>query len=89
MEVRPLESHEREALLLLLDGWELPDGWRGRDFFRRYVEQDPTYADANVWVAEEDGALVSCVQIFPRTLRLAGAEIPTAGTPQLRQPCRA
>ena len=79
MEVRPLESHEREALLLLLDGWELPDGWRGRDFFRRYVEQDPTYADANVWVAEEDGALVSCVQIFPRTLRLAGAEIPTAG----------
>jgi predicted N-acetyltransferase YhbS len=79
MEVRPLRRDEREALLALLDGWELPDGWRGRDFFRRYVEQDPTFADANVWVAEEGGALVSCVQIFPRTLRVAGANVATGG----------
>jgi GNAT superfamily N-acetyltransferase len=79
MEVRPLRSDEREALLALLDGWELPDGWKGRDFFRRYVERDPTFADANVWVAEEAGALVSCVQIFPRTLRVAGARVPAGG----------
>jgi hypothetical protein len=79
MEVRLLRSDEREALLALLDGWELGDGWRGRDFFRRYVERDPTFDDANVWVAEEAGALVSCVQIFPRTLRVAGAVVPTGG----------
>jgi predicted N-acetyltransferase YhbS len=79
MEVRPLRPDEREALLALLDGWELADGWRGRDFFRRYLERDPTFADANVWVAAEDGALVSCVQIFPRTLRVAGARVSTGG----------
>lgn len=79
MEIRNLRPGEREALLDLLDGWELPDGWRGRDFFRRYVEDDPTYADENVWVAEDDGRLVSCVQIFPRRLRVGDATIPTGG----------
>jgi len=79
MEIRTLERGEREALLELLDGWPLPDGWRGRDFFRRYVERDPTFADENVWVAAEDGALLSCVQIFPRPLRVAGAAVPAGG----------
>jgi predicted N-acetyltransferase YhbS len=79
MEIRTLRRGEREALLELLDGWELPDGWRGRDFFRRYVEDDPTFADENVWVAAEDGALVSCVQIFPRALRIAGTQVAAGG----------
>jgi hypothetical protein len=79
MEVRPLRSAEREELLALLDGWQLADGWRGRDFFRRYVERDPTFADENVWVAAEGGALVSCVQIFPRRLRIAGAAVEAGG----------
>lgn len=79
MEIRTLEPGEREALLALLDGWELADGWRGRDFFRRYLEADPSYADANVIVAAEDGELVSCVQIFPREIRVAGARVPTGG----------
>jgi predicted N-acetyltransferase YhbS len=79
MEIRTLRSGEREALLELLDGWELPDGWRGRDFFRRFLEHDPTYADENVLVAEEGGKLVSCVQIFPRRLRVAGSSVPAGG----------
>jgi len=68
--IRTLRASEREALLDLLEGWELPDGWSGRAFFRRYLEQDPAYVDENVWVAEEAGRLVSCAQIFPRRLRL-------------------
>jgi predicted N-acetyltransferase YhbS len=79
MEIRTLRSQEREALLELLDGWELPDGWRGRDFFRRYLEVDPSYTDDNVWVAEEEGSLISCVQIFPRRLRVLGHPVPAGG----------
>jgi GNAT superfamily N-acetyltransferase len=79
MKIRTLRADEHEALLALLDGWELPDGWRGRDFFRRYVEDDPSFADGNVWVAEDGGRLVSCVQIFPRRLRVGDAAVPAGG----------
>jgi len=77
--IRTLRRDEREAWLELLDGWELGDGWRGRDFFRRPLERDPTFEDENVWVATEGGRLVSCVQIFPRRLRVRGAAVPTGG----------
>jgi GNAT superfamily N-acetyltransferase len=79
VQIRSLRSHERGALLDLLDQWELADGWRGRDFFRRYIEIDPTYDDENVWVAEEEGQLVSCVQIFPRRVRVLGQPVPCGG----------
>lgn len=68
-EIRRLRPDEREALLGLLDAWPLGDGWRGRDFFRRYVEDDPTFSERNVWVAAEPGRLDSCAQIFPRPIR--------------------
>jgi len=77
--IRTLRREEREAWLALLDGWEMRDGWRGRDFFRRPIEHDPSFADENVWVAEQDARLVACVQIFPRPLRLRGAAVPTGG----------
>lgn len=79
MEIRTLHSGEREALLALLDGWELADGWRGRDFFRRYLEGDPSYDDENVFVAAEGGELLSCVQLFPRTIRVAGTSVRAGG----------
>jgi hypothetical protein len=79
MKVRILEPTEHDALLELLDGWELSDGWRGRDFFRRYLVEDSAFEERNVWVAEEAGRLVSCVQIFPRTLQVAGVAVPTGG----------
>ena len=79
MELRPLQRSEREPLLDLLDHWELPDGWRGRDFFRRYVEDDPTFEDENVWVAVDAGRLVSCVRICPRPLRIRGEAVSALG----------
>ena len=57
-----------KAVLELLDPWDVGDGWRGRDFFRRYMELDPSYRDENFWVADDAGRLVSCVQVFPRRL---------------------
>ena len=79
MQIRTLRRGERERLLELLDLWPLPDGWRGRDFFRRYVEDDPTFEDENVMIAEEAGELVSCVQIFPRPVRMRGRAVPMGG----------
>jgi len=79
MEIRALRLQEREALLELLDGWALADGWRGRDFFRRYLEDDPSYADENVWVVADAGELVSCLQVFPRRLRVLGHSVPAGG----------
>ena len=79
MDIRTLEAGEGDAWLDLLDGWEMPDGWRGRDFFRRWIDHDPTWADENVWVAAENGELVSAVQIFPRELRVQDHSVPTGG----------
>ena len=79
MEIRTLDRGERDAWLDLLNGWELPDGWSGSDFFRRWIELDPSFRDENVWVVEEAGRLVSTVQIFPRELRVLSHAVPTGG----------
>lgn len=90
MELRTLRPGERDALLELLAGWEMGPPWRGRAaaFFRRYVEDDPGFREADVHVAAEQGPeeaagggraagsrparLLACVQIFPRRVRTAG-----------------
>ena len=77
--LRTLRAGEIEALLDLLDGWPFPDGQSGRDFFRRYIELDPAFEPRNVWVAEQGGELVSCVQIFPRRVRIGGQVLPMGG----------
>lgn len=79
MELRTLRRFEREPLLDLLDHWQMPDGWQGREFFRRYLEDDPTFSDENVWVAVDAGRLVSCVQVFPRPLQICGKAVPAGG----------
>jgi predicted N-acetyltransferase YhbS len=79
VEFRVLHPAERERLLLLLDRWDVGDGWRGRDFFRRYLEQDPSFADENVQVAADGDELVSCVQVFPRQIRIRSAAVPMGG----------
>ena len=76
---RALRADEIEALLDLLDGWPFPDGQRGRDFFRRYIELDPAFEPRNVWVAVQGGELVSCVQILPRRVRIRGQVLPMGG----------
>ncbi|MCP4037441.1 MAG: GNAT family N-acetyltransferase [bacterium] len=79
MEIRTLSTEEREPLLELLDGYELPDGWRGRNYFRRAMDYDSSYVDENIWVAVEDGSLLACAQIFPRRIRVLGHAIPSGG----------
>jgi GNAT superfamily N-acetyltransferase len=79
VEIRTLDAGERDAWLDLLDQWELPDGWTGRAFFGRFIEDDPTFSDENVWVADDGGELVAAVQIFPRELRVLGHPVPTGG----------
>ncbi len=78
MLVRPLRRQEREPLLDLLDDWQQDDGRRGREFFGRYFDEDPE-PERNVLVAEEAGALVSCVQIFPQRMRVAGIPVTMGG----------
>ncbi len=70
---------ERAAVLDLLDGWPFRDGRRGRVFFARYLDSDPSYQPENSWVAESDGRLISYVQIFPRRLRARGDAVPAGG----------
>lgn len=79
MEFRSLDPSEREELLALLDGWGVGDGWRSADFFRRYLEDDPTFEERNVHVAVEDGRLLSCVQVFPRPVSVRGVVVPMGG----------
>lgn len=79
MEIRTLKETERGALLDMLDGFELPDGWRGRHYFRRFMDYDPSYVDENVWVAADGGVLLGSVQILPRRIRVLGHAIPTGG----------
>lgn len=79
LSVRTLRRDEREAVLELLDAWPLGGPLRGRAFFRRYIEHDPTYRDENFHVAEDAGRLVACVQVFPRLMRVRGAAVPVGG----------
>jgi len=79
VQIRLLGSDERERLLDLLDLWPQEYGWPGRDFFGRYLEQDVTFCDENVIVAESDGELVGCVQIFPRPVRMRGSAVAMGG----------
>ena len=77
MEIRTLSNAERGNLLDLLEGFELPDGWRGRHYFRRFMDYDSSYRDENVWVAADGGVLLGSVQIMPRRIRVLGHAIPT------------
>jgi GNAT superfamily N-acetyltransferase len=79
MEIRPLEKTERGRLLELLEPWDLPDGWRGSNYYRRFMDYDPSYRDENVWVFAEGEQLRACLQIFPRRIRVLGHAIPCGG----------
>lgn len=79
MEIRTLAALEKGKLLDFLDQWDLPDGWRGRHYFRRYMDYDPSYADDNIWVAVHGDELLACAQIFPRRIRVLGHPVPCGG----------
>jgi len=78
--VRQLRDGEQTALLDLAGLWPSPDDFPMRDLFARYVEEDARFDPRDVWVAEgDDGALLSCVQIFPRKLVMHGKSVPIGG----------
>jgi GNAT superfamily N-acetyltransferase len=79
VKLRTLSNGEHEAVLELLDGWAPGDGWSGRAFFRRYLEDDPRFRPDDLWVAEAAGELVSCVQIFPRRIRVGAGDVALGG----------
>jgi GNAT superfamily N-acetyltransferase len=79
MELRTLRRDETAAWLDLLDGYELADGWRGRELFARPLEGDPRFDPKQVWVAAEGGELIATVQLFPRRMRLLGHSVPCGG----------
>jgi GNAT superfamily N-acetyltransferase len=79
MHLRTLAPGEEERFLDLLDGWPFADERRGSELFRRYVELDPTFEPRNVWIAEVEGELASCLQIFPRVIRTTTGPLACGG----------
>ena len=79
VDVRPLEAGERDDLLELLAAWPFRDERRGEEFFARSLDFDPRFQASNVWVAARGGQLLSCCQIFPREIRIAGEPVPAGG----------
>jgi predicted N-acetyltransferase YhbS len=45
------------------------------DYFRTLAAKDPLFDRENVFVAKVDGKVVSHVQVFPKLVRLAGAQV--------------
>ncbi len=83
MEIRTLAAQERMQVATLLDGWRLAEGWSAGDRFRQQAEWDPTWHDENVFVALEQGRLVSTLSVVPRHLRILGHVVPAGGVGNL------
>lgn len=78
-EIRSLKAGEESLFLGLVAAWPFLDDRRGDVFFARPMEHDKRFSMADVFGAFENGELVSCCQLFPRTLRLAGELVPVGG----------
>lgn len=79
MEFRTLRDADREALFALLDLWAIEEAGNDAAFFRRYVDDDPSFEDRNYWLACESATPVASVQIFPRPLQSAGRSVAMGG----------
>jgi len=79
MEIRTLSSDERSAVVSLLDGWRLAEGWTAGDRLRRQMEFDPGFTPDNVWIAVDDGEIKGTLTIFPRQLKILGHSVPVGG----------
>ncbi|MGH7790571.1 MAG: GNAT family N-acetyltransferase, partial [Candidatus Binatia bacterium] len=73
LELRPIEPHERGAVLDLLDGW------LSRAFFARYFEHDPAFRDDLCFVAIDHGRMVSTLQVFRKLVRVDGRLLRVGG----------
>lgn len=79
VDIRPLRPGERDAFLELVSEWPFRDERRGGEYFARSLDFDPRSSTDNVWVAARGDQLLSCCQIFPRELRIAGEPVSAAG----------
>lgn len=74
MELRAARRGERDEVLDLLALW-----YDDRDFFALYNQNDPKFRDDLCLIARDNGAIVSTVQIFDRTVNLDGHRTPMGG----------
>ncbi len=77
--IRPLREGEESSFLNLVADWPFTDDRRGDEFFARPMDHDPSFAISDIWGAFAGDELVACCQLFPRSLRIAGESVPTAG----------
>jgi GNAT superfamily N-acetyltransferase len=73
VELRTIQSYERDGVLDLLGNW-LND----RAFFARYFDHDPTFRDDLCFVAVDRKRIVSTLQVFRKRVRLFGAVVEVA-----------
>ena len=94
MEISTLKKGEREALLDLLDLWDVPDGWSGREFFQRYIDRDPTFVEdpspspvAHLLRAQEGARIREALSRLPAVQAdvLRGAYFEHKSLPQIAQ----
>jgi len=69
-----MERADRGAVLDLLE-----HAFGIRDLFERYMDFDPEFAYGDVLLALEGDAPVACVQVFQKTIRLAGQPVRLGG----------
>ncbi|HXZ84950.1 MAG TPA: GNAT family N-acetyltransferase [Myxococcota bacterium] len=75
MELREMGPDDRGAVLDLLE-----HAFGVRELFERYMDHDPAFSPGDFLLAlDDDRALVACVQIFHKTIRLRGQAVSLGG----------
>jgi predicted N-acetyltransferase YhbS len=75
MLIREMQRADRDAVLDLLER-----AFRGeRELFARYMDFESSFGWDDFLLAQNEGTLVACVQIFAKTVRLRGAALSLGG----------
>jgi predicted N-acetyltransferase YhbS len=79
LELRTIQSHERDAVLDLLAHWFGERDAAMRAFFARYFDHDPTFRDDLCFVATDSGRMVCTLQVFRKRVRVHDAVVEVGG----------
>jgi predicted acetyltransferase len=74
LDVREMREDDRGAVLDLLE-----HAFSIRELFERYMDCDPAFRYSDFLLAEEDGAVAACVQVFEKAIRLRGETVRLGG----------
>jgi predicted acetyltransferase len=74
MQIREMRAEDREAVLDLLE-----HAFGLRELFCRYMDFDPAFSCSDILLASEADALVGCVQVFAKSIRLRGEKVELGG----------